>query len=119
MPLAVGKILMYCPGGGSGMKGVPMIELVSRNVLVRGSNRKQIMAWLRRSLRLGQQVGDFVLKITIERIGRRFEVKAQVHDHAGNFVCRSRGHELMDTCREIAQRLSTQLHNQRLNRLAA
>lgn len=96
-----------------------MIELVPTNVLLKGSHRRQVMAWLKRSLRLGQRVGDFALKITIHKSGSSYEVKADVHDQAGSFTCRSRAHEVLDACRDMAQSLSTQLHKQRLQRLAA
>lgn len=95
-----------------------MIELVSTNVLLKGSQKRQINAFLRRALRLGQRVGDFVLTMTIARSGRHYEVKAQVQDQAGSFTCRSRNHQVMHACREVSHQLSLQLHNQRL-RLAA
>ena len=91
-----------------------MIELVSRNVLLKGSHRKQILAWLRRSLKLGEKVGNFVLTITIERIGRCYQVQAQVKDQAGSFQCRTRGHQLLETCRDLVHMLSLKLHDQRL-----
>jgi hypothetical protein len=43
------------------------------------------MAWLRRSLRFGQRLGDFVLNITMKRVGRAYQVIAHVHDRAGDF----------------------------------
>ena len=95
-----------------------MMELVALNVPLRGVHRKHIMAWLRRSLRIGQQIGDFVLKMTIQRSGKAFEVRAQVRDGVGSFTCRSRG-DLMDACREVTQKLNLQLHKQRLQRMAA
>ena len=95
-----------------------MMELVSLNVPLRGVHRKQIMAWLRRSLKLGRQIGNFVLKMTIQRSGKSFEVRAQVSDGAGEFTCRSKG-DLMDACREVTHKLNLQLHKQRLQRKAA
>ena len=95
-----------------------MMELVSLNVPLRGVHRKQVMAWLRRSLKLGQQIGNFVLKMTIQRSGKSFEVRARVTDGAGEFTCRSKG-ELMEACRDVTLKLNQKLHKQRLQRMAA
>ena len=96
-----------------------MIEFVSRNVSLKPAHRKQIQSWLRRSVRMGQQVGNFVLKIAIQRTGKSYVVRADVKDEAGSFTCRSKEHELMDACREVVLKLKVQLHNQRLARVAA
>jgi hypothetical protein len=72
------------------------------------------MGWLRRAERLGEQIGDFVLNIQFRRTGRRFEVKALVHDAAGDFTCRCHARSCLEACRELVARLSSQLHDQRL-----
>ena len=92
-----------------------MMELVSRNVSLKPAHRRQIMGWLH----IGQQVGNFVMTMTIQRTGKRYEVRADVQDQAGTFMCRSRKNELMDACKGVVQQLNLQLHNQRLSRLAA
>ena len=96
-----------------------MIELVSRNVLLKGANRKQILAWLKRSLRLGERVGNLMVTITVQRIGRTYQVIAHVQDQAGVFNLKSHAHELMDACRKMSQIMTVRLHNQRLHDLAA
>jgi hypothetical protein len=96
-----------------------MMELVSRNVSLKPSQRRQINAWLKRSLRLGQQVGSFVMTITIKRTGKMYEVRANVQDQAGTFTCRSRQHGVLDACRRLVHSLNTNLHNQLLQRMAA
>jgi len=96
-----------------------MLLLDSGNVLLKPSHRKQLMTWLRRALRLGQKLGDLLIKITVQRVGRHYEVKAKVHDRAGDFSCRFRNHELKDALREIARRLCSRLHDQRLGRAIA
>ena len=96
-----------------------MFEIVSNNVLLKGSHRRQILAWLKRSMRLGQRIGGFAVKITIQKSGAAFVVLAQVRDQAGSFTCRARKHEVMDACRSLMHILSMQLHEQRLNRMAA
>ena len=51
-----------------------MIQLDAGNVLLKPSQRKQLLSWLRRSLRLGQRLGDFALKITLRHVGKAYEV---------------------------------------------
>lgn len=94
-----------------------MMELVSRNVPLKPAHRRRIQGWLKRSLQMGQKVGDFVMTMTIQRTGNHYEVRADVKDLAGQFICRSRHHELMDACRDTIHKLHLQLHNQRLARL--
>ena len=96
-----------------------MIKLDAGNVLLKPSHRRQLMAWLRRSLRLGQRLGDFVLKISLYRSGNGYEARASVHDAVGDFACRSRRHEWRDAFRELVRLLTSRLHEQRLNRLVA
>ncbi len=54
-----------------------MIELDLGNVLLKPSQRKQLMSWLRRSLEFGKRIGDFVLKISVQRSGRQYEIRAR------------------------------------------
>lgn len=96
-----------------------MIELDSGNVLLKPSTRRQLMAWLRRSLRLGSRLGDFILKIRLKRVGRSYEASARVHDRAGDFHCRARQHDLRGALRDLARRLSQRLHSQCLERAVA
>ena len=91
-----------------------MIKLESGNVLLKPSHRRQLMAWLRRALRMGSRLGEFVLVITMHRSGRQCEVRAQVHDAAGDFVCRSRQREWRDAMRELVRALVIRLHEQQL-----
>jgi hypothetical protein len=89
-----------------------MIKLHAGNVLIKPSQRKQIAALLRRCVRLGQRLGDFVLNITIRRIGRIYEMRASVHDTAGDFACRARQNNWQDTLRDLARTLTQRLHEQ-------
>jgi hypothetical protein len=91
-----------------------MIKLDSGNVLLKPSHRKQLMAWLRRSLRIGQRLGDFMLTISLHRTGRSYVVQARVHDAVGDFDCRSRNHEWRTAARDIVRLLSLRLHQQQL-----
>src|SRR2546423_1301913 len=93
-----------------------MIKLDAGNVLLKPSQRKQLMTWLRRSLRLGDRLGDFVLKIKFHRVGKQYEVRADVHDSAGDFGCRSRQTHWRDAIRDLARKLVNRLHDQWVRR---
>ncbi len=91
-----------------------MIELVSRNVSLKPSQRRQINAWLRRPLRIGQRIGNFVMKLTIQRTGNMYVVRADVQDGAGTFTCRARQASVLDACKRVVHAAYAQLHSQRL-----
>jgi hypothetical protein len=91
-----------------------MIKLEAGNVLLKPSHRKQLMAWLRRAIRIGSRLGEFNLHITMRRQGRQCEVQARVHDSAGDFVCRSRQHDWRDAMREMIRTIMYRLHMQQL-----
>ena len=96
-----------------------MIELDAGIVLLKPTQRKQLMAWLRRSLRLGDRIGGFILRISMKRSGNIYEVKADVHDSAGDFGCRARMHHWRDAFRELVRKLTSRLHAQNLLRQVA
>jgi hypothetical protein len=96
-----------------------MVKLEAGNVLLKPSHRKQLMGWLKRCMRMGQKLGNFDLTITLARVGKSHEVKAAVHDSAGNFTCRTRQRDWRGAVREAIRRILTQLHLQRLNFVAA
>ena len=95
-----------------------MLKLDAGNVLIKPSQRRQMMAWLRRCLRIGNRLGDFFLTLTMRRSGRQVEVRAAVHDTQGDFVCRSRQGDWQSAIRDLARRLSTRLHAHYLQSLA-
>ena len=95
-----------------------MIKLEAGNVLLKPSHKRQLMSWLRRALRIGERLGEFTLLITMRRSGRQCEVRASVHDSAGDFVCRSRQHDWRDAVRELVRALVNRLHAQQLGRAA-
>jgi hypothetical protein len=96
-----------------------MIKLQSGNVLLKPSQRRQISTLLRRCVRLGQRLGDFVLSITMRRCGRIYELRADVQDTAGSFACRSRQNNWQDALRDLARTLTHRLHAQCLRRAIA
>jgi len=93
-----------------------MIQLDAGNVLLKPSQRKQLLSWLRRSLRLGQRLGDFVLKISIRRVGQAYEVVANVHDKAGDFALRLRQSHWRYAMRSLISELAMRLHDQAVRR---
>jgi len=95
-----------------------MIKLEVGNVMLKPSHRRQLMTWLKRSLRMGERLGDFALTITMRRDGRQVEVRADVHDSAGDFACRSRQPDWHSALREMVRQLSGRLHDQYIQRLS-
>lgn len=91
-----------------------MIELDSGNVLLKPSQRKQFLTWLRRAIRLGRTIGGCVVRITMRRVGRTYELAAHVHDAAGDFACRCRQHDWRRAMRELAGQVAAGMHQQRV-----
>lgn len=96
-----------------------MIQLESGNVLLTPSIRRQLMTWLRRAVKLGERLGNFVLRISMRRTGRCVEVKALVRDRAGTFTLRNRRGDMRAALRELTARLSQRLHDQWTHQLRA
>ena len=91
-----------------------MFKLDSGNVLLKPSHRKQLSSWLRRTLRLGQRVGKFALTITMQRIGKSYEVRIDAQDSIGTVALRSKRHDWQDAMRDVVRRLTQWLHQQQL-----
>ncbi len=90
-----------------------MIKLDAGNVLLKPSHRRQLMAWLRRAIRLGERLGNFVLTVSLRRSGKFFEAQAQVHDSAGDFHVRARQHDWRHAVRNLVRDLAMKLSKQR------
>ena len=95
-----------------------MIKLDLGNVLLKPSHRKQLMSWLKRPLRLGEQLGNFVLTLTLHRVGRSYEVHASVSDSAGSFDCRCRQRDWRGALRDMIRTLANRLQAQRFAHVA-
>jgi hypothetical protein len=91
-----------------------MVKLRAGNCQLKPSQRRQLLAWLKRAINLGEKVGNFLLDITVRRVGRCFEMQASVHDAAGDFQCRIKGQTWRDVCRWIARTIAVKVHAQRL-----
>jgi hypothetical protein len=96
-----------------------MIKLDLGNVLLKPSHRRQLMSSLRRCLRLGERLGNFVLSISLRRSGQKYEVVATVHDSAGDFGCRARKQDWRDAMRDLVKTVTQRLHDQCLSRSLA
>lgn len=96
-----------------------MIKLNEGNVPLKPSQRRQLMAWLRRCVRFGNRLGRFLLTITLRRTGRQVEVRATVRDAAGEFACHCRQTDWRGAARDLIRRLANHLHAQYLQTLAA
>jgi hypothetical protein len=89
-----------------------MFTLESGNVLLKRSHRRQLNAWLKRSLRLGQRMADFDLTLSMNRVGRQYAMHADVQHSGGHFDCRVRAHDWSEAARQIARLVTVQLHDQ-------
>ena len=102
-----------------------MFKLDSGNVLLKPSHRKQLMTWLKRSLRLGKRLGNFVLTITLRRNGRHYEARAafatsgRAASACTPFECRSRQSDWFNAFRELIRELTSHLHSRCLQRSLA
>jgi hypothetical protein len=96
-----------------------MIQLDAGNVLLKPSHRKQLMAGLRRAMKLGQRLGHFVLNLSLHRSGKHFDVRASVSDNAGSFECHARNQDWRTAVREIVRMLVVRLHSQLTLKAAA
>ena len=92
-----------------------MVKLNPGNCVLKPSQRRQLLSWLKRAVHLGERVGKFVLTITVRRVGRMFEMQAAVSDAAGRFDVRARGQTWRDVCRALVRMLGVRLHAQRLS----
>ena len=93
-----------------------MIQLHAGNVLLKPSHRRQLLAWLRRAAKMGDRVGQFVLTFSLHRVGRAIEVRAAVHDAAGDFACHTRSSDWRTAVRDCIRSISARIHQQLIAR---
>jgi hypothetical protein len=91
-----------------------MVKLEPGNCPLKPSQRRQLASWLKRAVHLGERIGDFILRITVRRVGRCWQMRASAHDRAGDFVCRTRGSTWREACRDLCRAIANQLHSHRL-----
>ncbi len=92
------------------------IKLDEGNMRLKPSHRKQLMAWLKRSLRLGERLGEFVLTIKLHRDGRQVDTRGAVHVHGVDFNCHSRKTDWQSALRELVQQICHKLHQVHIER---
>lgn len=93
------------------------VKIESDNVHLQTSHRKHLMASLRRAIAIGSKLGQFVLNINIRRVGRFYELRADVHDARGEFGCKARASALKSAWRELVRDIHARVHAQRLQRV--
>ena len=96
-----------------------MVKLDAGNVLLKPSQRKQLMSWLKRAMHLGKRIGDFFLTIKLRRQGRLYDVRATVHDAVGDFKLGTRSSDCREAFRTLCRKLAVRLHDQALVRRLA
>lgn len=89
-----------------------MIKLEAGNVLLKPSHRRHLSALLRRSLRLGRQLGEFDLTITMRRADRQYQMQAHVQGRGAAFDCHCRQNDLRAALRTLAHTLTARFHDQ-------
>ncbi len=96
-----------------------MIQLNSGNVLLKPSQRRQLMTWLKRATKMGERLGQFILHLTLHRSGKSVEVTASVRDSAGGFDIRTRNHDWKTAARNLIRMVAAKLHSQLIVQAAA
>ncbi len=96
-----------------------MIQLNAGNVLLKPSQRKQLMTWLKRSLRFGQRMAGFVMSITMHRAGKFVEITASVSGKSVQTTFRSRQTDWSDAARDLVRKLTSYLHDQSVHGMLA
>jgi len=96
-----------------------MLKLDAGNVLLKPSHRRQLMSWLKRAIRFGERMGNLAISITMHRVGRLVEVRADVADGNGVIAFRSRQTDWRDAARQLVRMLTGHLHDRGIHRLTA
>jgi hypothetical protein len=91
-----------------------MISLTAANVSLKPSQKKQLLSRLRRAIRLGERLGQFVLRITVKGCGRHMEVVAKGRDKGGEFQFRARQLTLADCMKTIVRTIVQRVHDSML-----
>ncbi len=92
-----------------------MVKFEQGNVLLKPSHRRQVMTWLKRSIRLGERKGDFALTLSMRRVGRQYDIRALVNGTAGNFNCHARRQDWRNAMRDVTWSLNSRLHGRSLS----
>jgi hypothetical protein len=96
-----------------------MLTLDTGNVLLKPSDRRQWMHWLKRVFRLGQRLGNFSLHIKLRRVGRFTHVHANAAGRSARFSYQCHSCDWRDAARDVVRTLAIRLANQRDRLIAA
>ena len=96
-----------------------MVKLEAGNVILKPSQRRQLMSWLKRAMHLGKRIGDFFVTIKLRRQGRLYDVRAFVHDSVGDLRLGARASDCRNAFRELCRKLAVRLHDQCIERRVA
>ncbi len=94
-----------------------MITIDAGNVLLKPTQKKQMLARLKRALRLGDRIGNFMIKISLRRTGKHVEVTATGQDRLGQFAFRNRGKTWMDALHAIVRDVFRTVHSHAIGRV--
>lgn len=64
-------------------------------------------------------MGNLAISITLHRVGRLVEVRADVVDGAGTVAFRSRQHDWKHAARELVRKVTGHLHDRMIHSLPA
>lgn len=90
-----------------------MLKLDSGNVLLKPSQRRQLMTRLRRAMKLGQRIGKFTLNLTMNRCGKCCEILLSCQDKLGAMTVKVKRHDWKDALHDAVHRLENWLHEHR------
>jgi len=89
-----------------------MIQLNEGNVLLKPSQRKQLLSWLRRSIKYTQRMTRCFMSISMNRCGKQVEVIATIWSGKSPTVFHAKSSDWRDATRHLIHRLSGYLHDQ-------
>jgi ribosome-associated translation inhibitor RaiA len=95
-----------------------MVTLDAGNVLLKPTHKRQLMSRLKRITRLGDRLGNFIMRLSLRRTGRHVEMTAKVHDRFGDFALRSRAQSWTDALHAIVHAMRCELRSHSLRRAA-
>lgn len=96
-----------------------MLKLDAGNVLLKPSNRRQFMSWLKRAMKFVQRIGNPRISITMHRAGKLIEIRADVADRNGTANFRSRQSDWKHAARDIIRMLTSHLHDRMIHQSPA
>lgn len=91
-----------------------MVELLAGNVLLKPAQKRRVLSHLRRSDRISDRSGDSRLALSLRRVGKHFEAKAQCHNRRGDLECKARDTTWETAVAQVVRALHGKVNAQRL-----